>query len=493
MTHKLRTFIAVSLTLMLGVMLLATIYFTLFELQWIAFLGGVLFAAVTAVASQVSHAQWLIARRTKQLVRTKDALAEEVSGRERATEAQKLAERRFQFVNDAVPVMMLFIDREEHCRYHNRAFAQWCGRGESEIDNLLLHDILGENNYGEVKPHCAGVLSGRESRFDATWISAVGSPMTVSVALLPYPPETERPAGFYALISPESGTAPIRESAAAGHDQLIVTSETGATIYLESLTGQLIGSKDPRAQLIRALQEDHFILFAQEIRPLSAGVTYPRCFEILLRLQEEEQNMAPPGGFIPVAEHYGLMVDIDSWVVRNIMKWALARKQLEPKWQMPLLCVNLSAAALHEPEFARYVQAELARQKFPPAQICFEVAEPDIIAQHAAVRAFMRALRPPGCRFTLDAFGSTKVSFAQLTGLQLDFLKIDGIIIQSLLTNHADLARTRAITLAAHKMGLRTIAEFVESDATLAKLREIGTDYAQGFGISKPAPIEQVT
>ena len=492
MTPKLRAYLAIGLTFILGVMLLFAIYFTLLDLQWIAFLAGVLFAAVLAVASQLSRAQWLIARRTKQWLRTKKELAEEVSRRERAAEAQKAAEKRLQFVNDALPVMMLFVDRLEYCRYHNRAFALWFGRHDSQIDGLLLRDVLGGEIYADVKSRVAEVLSGAEARFDAAWKNTQGSIITAGVALLPYPPETERPAGFYALMTPYADATPPSALIERGGDQLIMSGESDELIYLNSLTGQLLGSKDPRAQLVSALQEDRFILFAQKIQPLGAGVPHPRCFEILLRLREEEENMAPPGGFIPVAEHYGLMMDIDRWVVRNTMKWALSRQRGDPAWKMPLFCVNLSAASLAAPEFALNVKDELARQKFPAAQIGFEIAEPDVIGQHSAVQAFMGTLHPLGCRFTLDAFGGAKVSFAPLKGLPFDFLKIDGVIIRGLLTDRADLARTRAITLTAHKMGLRTIASFVESDGTLEKLREIGTDYVQGFGISKPGPIAQV-
>ncbi|MDO8596687.1 MAG: EAL domain-containing protein, partial [Sulfuricaulis sp.] len=158
-----------------------------------------------------------------------------------------------------------------------------------------------------------------------------------------------------------------------------------------------------------------------------------------------------------------------------------------------LYCVNIAAASLCEPQFASDLRDELQRSKFPPANLCFELAEPDVISHHAEAHALMDVLQPLGCRFTLDAFGSSKVSFAPLKGLAFDFLKIDGVIIQNILTDPANLAKIRAIASASHKMGMHTIAEFVESDDTLAKLREAGVDYAQGFGIGRPGPIAQVS
>ncbi len=495
MTNKLRNVLAAGLTVILGAMLLATIYFTLFDLQWIAFLCGVLFAAVLAVASQASRAQWLIARRTKQWLRTKEALSEEVTRRQRLAETLKMTEARADFIHDALPVMLLFVDRIEYCRYHNRAFAGWIGRDKSKIHNLLLHDVLAPRAYEEVKSRSDAVLGGMEARFDTAWRNAQGVEMPLSVAMLPFPGATEHPSGFYLLIA-QNTAAPIEVAATAAPahigDQVLRSGRGDELLYLESLTGQMLGSADPREQLVTALREDHFVLFGQTIRALGAAAPYPRCFEILLRLQQEEDNMVPPGGFIPVAEHYGMMGEIDRWVVRNVMTWALARRRIAADWPLPLFCVNMSSATLADPNFSLYVKAELLRQKFPGGNINFEITEPDLIGQRAAVQAFIGTLRPLGCRFTLDAFGSTRVSFAPLQGMQFDFIKIDGSIIQGLPGNRADVARVRAITLTARKMGVLTIAESVESDATLSALGELGVDYVQGFGIGKPGPLADV-
>jgi EAL domain-containing protein (putative c-di-GMP-specific phosphodiesterase class I)/PAS domain-containing protein len=497
MMRYLRVFLVGALILLLGVMLLATIYLTRFNLPWIAFLAGVLFAAIAAKASQTAQARWLVAQVTQQLQRVKNALAEESARRERAAEELKTAEARFRFVNDALAVRIVFVDRSEHCRYHNRAFAHWRGRGSNQIDGQLLHEVLGDEIYHELKSRSADVFAGKEIRYEAEWQqpeSAIGS---CAVTLLPYPPGAEQPNGFFALIANTAGgAAPAPQAALPAESAskvLIGSQASGELFYLQSMTEQLIDGKDPRAKLVQALQEDQFMLFAQIIQPLAASAPWPRLFEVLLRLQEEERYMAPPGGFIPVAERYNLMVDIDRWVVRNVIKWCMDKQRNDAAWRMPLYCVNLAGASLRDLEFAPYVRDELQRQKFPSGNLCFELAEPDVINHYSAAQAFMAALKPLGCRFTLDAFGSTKVSFALLKGLTLDFLKIDGIIIQNLLKDPVELARTRAIAHASQKIGVRTIAEFVESDDMLAKLREIGVDYAQGFAIGKSGPIAQVS
>ena len=160
---------------------------------------------------------------------------------------------------------------------------------------------------------------------------------------------------------------------------------------------------------------------------------------------------------------------------------------------MPLCCVNLSSTSLCDPAFASYVQSELKHSNISGKSLCFELAELDLIRHHHDVQALMDILRPLGCRFTVDGFvGSNEVSFAPFKDLKFDFLKIDGIIIQNILTDSSALAKTKAIVLACQKLGVRTIAELVETEATVAQLRAIGVDYMQGFGISRPAPLAQL-
>lgn len=300
MTNQLRTVLTAGLTVILGMTLLATIYFTMLDLQWVTFLAGVLFAAAVAAASQMSRAQWVIARRTKQWLRAKEMLAKEVTRRERLAERLKISEARARFIADALPVMLLFADRLEYCRYHNRAFAQWRARNGDQIDNRLLHEVLGGAIYEDVKLRFATVLSGREERFEALWKSAQGTAMPVDVALLPFAHEIGHAAGFYILISPGAAAATVQGRHVHIGDQLVVSGAGEELIYLKSLSGQMLGSTDPRTQLVTALQQDHFVLFGQTIRPLGAVPAHPDCLEVLLRLQQEEDYMVPPGQFYSV-------------------------------------------------------------------------------------------------------------------------------------------------------------------------------------------------
>lgn len=288
-----------------------------------------------------------------------------------------------------------------------------------------------------------------------------------------------------ATSQPKNGNPP------PGADTGQAQGEGGQAVYLRLMNEQLVGWDDPRGTLQRALAENQFLLLAQKILPLRSGAPDPACYEVLLRLQKEEDNLLPPGGFFDIAEGLGMMGDIDRWVVRNVIAWGAAAMKANPSSPLPMLCVNLSAAALVDHSFANFVRDQLNKSGYPPRALCFEISERDVIDLHDDTQKFIAALKP-GCRITLDAFGSVKVSFSHLSGLAIDFIKIDGVITQNILRDPASLAKVRAIHAACRKIGVRAIAEFVETREMLDKMREIGVDYVQGFGIARPEPISKI-
>lgn len=263
-------------------------------------------------------------------------------------------------------------------------------------------------------------------------------------------------------------------------------------LYLRVMTEQLTGWDDPRTMLERALKENLFLLYAQKILSLKSGNPDPLCYEVLLRLKQEEDNMLPPGGFFDVAESLGMMPKIDRWVVRAVLSWCAARQKENPAKPLPMMCVNISTPALKSTSFLGAVREELQAAGVPPRVLCFEINERDVVEQPVAARAFITALKPLGCRFTLDSFGSVRVSFSHLNDLPVDFVKIDGVIIESIAQGPLGPATVKAINLVCKEVGIRTIAEFVETRQTLDKLREIGVDYLQGFGIARPEPISKI-
>ena len=266
---------------------------------------------------------------------------------------------------------------------------------------------------------------------------------------------------------------------------------TRQDLYLRLMTEQLTGWDNPRVMLERALKENLFLLLAQKILPLTKGMPDPVCYEVLLRLKQEEDSMLPPGGFLDLAESLGMMPEIDHWVLGAVLSWSAARATARPSAPLPMMCVNISGRALMSDSFLGAAREEFDAAGVPPGAMCFEISERDVIEQPRRTRAFMDALKPLGCRFTVDGFGSARISFSHLEGLPFDFLKIDGVIIDGV-HGRLGLATVKAISIVCQEVGIRTIAEFVESKATLDKLREIGVDYIQGFGVARPEPITKI-
>ena len=265
----------------------------------------------------------------------------------------------------------------------------------------------------------------------------------------------------------------------------------GQALYLSLMSKRLMGSDDPRAMLEHALHHDQFLLLAQKIVAVRSGVTEPQCYEVLLRLKQEEDNLLPPGGFLDLADSLGMTEELDRWVIRALAAWGAARQRERPAERLPMMCVNVSQAALDDLAFPEFTRSELDRAGYPHRALCFEIDEHDIIERHASVHRFVASVKPD-CRIMVDNFGGVRVSFAHLAGLAIDYLKIDGSIVQNIHRDPTELIKAWAINLACQKVGLRAVAKFVETRETLDMLREIEIDYVQGFGIARPAPIAAI-
>lgn len=245
------------------------------------------------------------------------------------------------------------------------------------------------------------------------------------------------------------------------------------------------------SRITEAVQQERFHLFYQLIVPVGLEETEEGVhFEFLLRMEERDGKMIPPGSFLHAAERYNLMPTLDRWVTHTAFSWLASRKeQLD---RLEVCTINLSGPSLGNPEFMQFVLKKFDEGEVSPGKICFEVTETAAIGNLMKATRFMSILKDRGCRFSLDDFGAGMSSFAYLKNLPVDYLKIDGAFVKDIVDDPVDFAMVKAINEMGHVMGKRTVAEFVENEAILRKLREIGVDYAQGYGIAKPRPLGEM-
>lgn len=225
-----------------------------------------------------------------------------------------------------------------------------------------------------------------------------------------------------------------------------------------------------------ALTEDRFVLFAQPIVDLGTDEVVQH--ELLLRMREGAKIIAP-AAFLKVAEEYGLIGDIDRWVIKQAVAIAATGQPIE---------VNISARSVGDQDILRYIERCINLERIDPALLVFEITETALVEDEIAARTFTRRLHDLGCKLALDDFGTGYGGFTQLKQLPVDFLKIDIEFVSDLATNAGSRHVVEAIVALARGFGMQTVAEGVEELEVLRQVRELGVDFAQGFHLGRPAP-----
>ncbi len=236
-----------------------------------------------------------------------------------------------------------------------------------------------------------------------------------------------------------------------------------------------------------ALEKDQFFLVAQNIQSKTPNV-HQHHYEILLRLMNSNGNLCSPGQFLPAAERYNLMPNIDRWVIKSYFSWL--RDNPEHMAKLDCASINLSTHSIGDKFFAQYLVDAFENYAIPADKICFEITEGMAIIHLDNTQAFIEQFRALGCRFALDDFGTGFSSYAYLKDLKVDYLKIDGVFVNNICDDEVSLAMVKSISEVAKAIGIETIAEFVEDEATLHKLTQIGIDHFQGYHIHKPNRLE---
>ncbi|WP_020560328.1 putative bifunctional diguanylate cyclase/phosphodiesterase [Thiofilum flexile] len=255
--------------------------------------------------------------------------------------------------------------------------------------------------------------------------------------------------------------------------------------------------KKHRGQLVwlgrlkKAFESTQFRLVAQPIQSLEAEkFKQPfHHYEVLLRLFDENEQPISPDEFIPAAEYYSMMPRLDRWVVHAVLQELRRINQRNPA---PIFSINLSGQSVDDATFLEFVQQEIKAARIDPHMLCFEITERVAISNLEWAQKFIKTLKAQGCRFSLDDFGTGVSSFSYLKSLPVDYLKIDGSFIKDILNDGVALTMVQAIHQVGQKMMVQTIAEYVENEHIMRLLQDIGVEYGQGYGISRPIPLKQV-
>ena len=352
-------------------------------------------------------------------------------------------------------------------------------------ENLSLRDILaylGGDEFGIFFMNCSldqthRVLNKiREtlSEFRFAWNSKKHV-VTVSTGIVAVDQDFNNQAGF---LSAAQSACDMAKEAGRNRNHVYEAADDSMLVRQEEMLWV--------ERINRALEEDRFLLFYQPIAPINADIT-EKHFELLIRMKDEDGKLVPPGLFLPAVERYNLSTAIDRWVIQTTFSWLEAYEEfleLDYSWG-----INLSGQSVGDETMLQFISEQLDEKQIPPNKIYFEITETAAIANLSNATNFITTLRKKGCKIALDDFGSGLSSFAYLKNLPVDFLKIDGVFVKDMADDPIDYAMVKAINDVGHAMGKQTIAEFVENDQIVEKLKEIGIDYAQGYGIAKPVSL----
>jgi PAS domain S-box-containing protein len=387
----------------------------------------------------------------------------DISERKESERALLSARNYLRAVTDSMGEAVYATDGEGHPTYLNQAAQDLLGWSLEDMRGHLIHDLL-HNRRADGSPYpieqCSIRSAWRDGRTvrveDDIFIRSDGSEMPVAYTAAPF--------------ATDDGVE-------------------GCVVVFEDITERKAAAKTVERDLEKlgcvdriqaALSEEGFVLHAQPIIDLHTGAVVQS--ELLLRMCSPggSADLIAPGAFLPVAEEYGLITEIDRWVIDRSAEIAAAGQSVQ---------INVSARSISDPSLVDYVKHAIVRTGADPATMVFEITETTLVSDGPAARAFVERLHELGCQVALDDFGTGYGGFTYLKQLPIDYLKIDIEFVRDLRENTASRNVVRGIVNLAQGFGLKTVGEGVEDPQTLDLLRELGVDYAQGYHIGRPAPL----
>lgn len=259
---------------------------------------------------------------------------------------------------------------------------------------------------------------------------------------------------------------------------------------LDASVAQRRSDLDQVNHLQYALIQNRFVLHAQPIVSLK-DENGPDRYEVLVRMLDDDDRALPPSIFMSSAERYQMMPAIDRWVIKNTLEQlAAADNMLEVN--LARFSINVSAQSLADDEFLDFIEEHIAESGLSPDAICFEITETAVVRNLERAQRFIRQLRKLGCGLALDDFGTGHCSFAYLKDLPVHYVKIDGVFVRDVLENPLSEAIITSMTEIAKVLQAATVAEHVENDLIIQRMRSYGIDFVQGFAIGRPRPLDEI-
>ncbi|MGB5246653.1 MAG: GGDEF domain-containing phosphodiesterase, partial [Woeseia sp.] len=311
-------------------------------------------------------------------------------------------------------------------------------------------------------------------RYEGRVIDVVAS---IGIAMMP------------SMVQDGSGALNTAEVAARtakgrGGDQVVVFDDLDASVMRRREDLDQVG------QLQAALIDNRFELYAQPIVSLRDEDCRPR-YEILLRMIDETGKLCSPERFLSAAERYQMMASIDRFVVRTATNM-LSQTDNLLEINLASFSINVSTQSLMDDEFPKFVEACILDSGISPDTFCFEITETAIMRNLQRAQDMLNRFRKLGCRLALDDFGTGQCSFAYLKDLPVQYVKIDGSFIRDVLENPLSEAIVESVCKIAKVINARTVAEYVENDLILQRMKQAGIDFAQGYRVGRPEPLTKI-
>ncbi len=488
MINTIKPYFSVSAALLLATfILLNDFFFDDTTHYWGAMLWICLFSVILVMLGQFIHVNKEIKNYSEQLTSSKERLTNEIKHRLWAEKTTAESKAKSQYIDENIPVMLAYFNAEQRCRYHNHLFRKWFGLKPDQIDGMLLREFASHEFISSISNHIDTILSGKTVHEERVLKSKKGFPYIFIEQYIPHLDSKGSIVGFYTLHTPR-----------AQEKHLVVSRKNQqATPTADNIvsTRTHISSGETRSQdvvtatrIAQTIEDGKFNVYCQKIIPVDKNTLLPIQYEILIRMMEEEDNLMPPGSFLPLVDQFGLMPQLDRWVAGYVIEW-IAEHARETR---TVFCLNLAQDTLHDKKFITFIKEKLQKTQVPAVTLCFEIEENDANSNLGDAIFFTEEIQKIGCQITLCSFGQSTASMDLLKKMKFDYLKIDGSIVCNMLHDDEDMIRIKGINQIARRLSIKTIAELVETKETFSKLNEIGINYAQGFGIAKPCPLDAI-